>query len=231
MSSTPSTLPRVGDFENLAAAARAAGLKPNTVRCRIKRGIPLEQALLPKLPPRPGAQNAQQLRDLAEQHGIRVDTLRRRLNRGVPLDKAVQSHRVEDKAREAPINRKFDPDQIRYLLVSGTPHRRLSIELGCSPWLIAQIRYGYRYADVLPELDRWLKPTDQDRNRLCSDCLHHRKARVLNGHGTSTNTVIRCGLGLPDVINEGPRFARFCNAFLSQSPETQTETEGLEVAA
>jgi hypothetical protein len=117
----------------------------------------------------------------------------------------------------------FDEDQVRYIIDSYDSHKQLGRELGCSAWLIAQIRYGTKYASILPDLERWEKKSDNGTGTAavwCWSCIHCHPTKVEVSRG-NRKTVARCGLGLPDPIKEGARFARFCSAYTAQPQETQ----------
>ena len=50
-------------------------------------------------------------------------------------------------------------------------------------------------------------------NQTCWQCAHHRTYYIEVGR-KSTQPRVCCGLGLPDPVEEGARFARYCNVFL-----------------
>jgi hypothetical protein len=130
--------------------------------------------------------------------------------------------------------RLLSTEQTRMVLESHLPHLQIAKQLGCSAWTVAMIRYGDRYADVLPEIPRWERqPAKRSTPHpiSCWTCVHCQPLTIRTSSNKGNKTVARCGLGLPDPIEEGARFARFCNAFVSTAPETQTEVEGLEVVA
>jgi hypothetical protein len=130
--------------------------------------------------------------------------------------------------------RLFGAEQIRLILETQSPHKRIAEQLGCSAWTIAMVRFGDRYSDVLPEIPRWERqPSTRSTAHPvnCWNCIHGRSTTVRNANNTGSKNVVRCGLGLPDPIEEGARFARFCAAFVSTAAETQTELDQLEVVA
>ena len=134
------------------------------------------------------------------------------------------------------VPRLLSTEQTRMVLESHLPHKRIAAQLGCSAWTVAMIRYGDRYDDVLPDIPRWKRkaPTRQDYGPRpsCWKCVHCTPRRPAKDKNNRSNNILpRCGLGLPDPITEGARFARFCAAFVSTAPETQTEMEDLEVVA
>jgi len=133
-----------------------------------------------------------------------------------------------------PRPRILSTEQIRMVLESHLPHLQIAKQLGCSSWTVAMIRYGDRYADVLPDITRWERqPAKRSTAHpvSCWQCIHVRSFTIRTNNNKGSRVVPRCGLGLPDPIEDGARFARFCAAFVSTAPETQTEMEGLEVAA
>jgi len=130
--------------------------------------------------------------------------------------------------------RLLSTEQTRMVLESHLPHIQIAKQLGCSAWTVAMIRYGDRYADVLPDIPRWERQPAKrsDPHPIsCWTCIHCQPITIRTSRHAGNKVVARCGLGLPDPIEEGARFARFCAAFTSTAAETQTEMEGLEVVA
>ena len=120
---------------------------------------------------------------------------------------------------------RFTDEDVREMLTSQVPHNRIAKEFGCSSWLVAMIRYGRRYAETVPDVERWENTAVRGKARSCWDCLHCKGEWVRLPGSKGGKMLARCGLGLPDVISEGARFGRFCNAFIA-APERQ-DAEGV----
>lgn len=158
--------------------------------------------------------------EAARAAGVNPHVVQRRLRAGHPLEKALLP--VMPRPDTGP---RFTEDQIRMVLISCASHGQLAKQFNCSPWLIGMIRYGMRYATVLPHLERWQKPSERQSQLSCRGCIHHFVTNVRSGHGSSTKTAVRCGLGLPDVITEGAQFARFCSVYQAQETQQQQQEQ------
>lgn len=86
------------------------------------------------------------------------------------------------------------PEQVRQILLSTASDSALARRFKRSHTSIANLRTGRTYADLWPEIPR------RPPSRSCRDCQHWRGNR--------------CGLGFPDPIEEGLRFAADCESFL-----------------
>ena len=86
------------------------------------------------------------------------------------------------------------PEQVRHILTSRGATTAIAKELGISRWAVGLILRGDRHRNICPEIPR---PLDRARPENKGECVHWR------GH---------CGLELPDAIEEGREFCRFCGA-------------------
>lgn len=86
------------------------------------------------------------------------------------------------------------PDQIRRILTSRGTMPAIAQEVGTSRQVVANVLRGDRHRNICPEIPR---PLDRARPENKGECVHWR------GH---------CGLELPDAIEEGREFCRFCPA-------------------
>lgn len=99
--------------------------------------------------------------------------------------------------------RPLSPAQIHSILTSNATKTALAAEFKTSRTAIARIWSGDAYRDVHPEIPRPINrrrpsaPLDRARLENKGECVHWR------GH---------CGLDLPDAIEEGREFCRFCPA-------------------
>lgn len=85
-------------------------------------------------------------------------------------------------------------DQVyRALIDRGTSDIALAAELGVSRQAIQQIRIGKTWPTAFPELPR--RPQWRD----CTECRHWERGE--------------CGLGFPDPLEEGTRFAADCDLY------------------
>jgi len=91
-----------------------------------------------------------------------------------------------------------------------TPSKALAEQLGLSRQMVASIRIGRRYADVLPNLPR-VEPAAMQRT--CLDCtlFHHQPGR-LRDEGADVRIYGQCSIGIPEAA-ESLRYARGCGAF------------------
>jgi len=77
------------------------------------------------------------------------------------------------------------------------------------------IRFGHRYASVLPELPRADQAT---MLRTCSDCsLFDRRPERVQADGIDKRIIGRCSIGIPEA-SASIRFARGCGAFTEARP-------------
>ena len=86
-------------------------------------------------------------------------------------------------------------------------HAAISERFGCHRETVMMVRFGRRWADVVPELER-LDPTTYN-DATCYRCIHGRQAS--ENHGP-------CKLDIPEAAIDGPTYARGCGAYL---PEAQ----------
>ena len=88
----------------------------------------------------------------------------------------------------------LDAAQIHRILTSRGTMTAIAKELGTSRQVVANVLRGDRHRNICPEIPRSL---DRARLENKGECVHWR------GH---------CGLDLPDAIEEGREFCRFCPA-------------------
>lgn len=94
------------------------------------------------------------------------------------------------------VNRRFDDETIRDILLSDESNVRAGVRYGCTRELIRQIRTGRLYGDVLPDIPR---RRSQSRTMVCTKCKHWE--------------IDLCGFGFPDPLEEGPGFAADCSMY------------------
>jgi hypothetical protein len=154
------------------------------------------------------------LREECEQAGISIHTYRSRRNRqGMTHEEALQPRRINSHSLQ------FTDDQIFAILNSDTTLTALSKEYRCSKSTINAILTGQTYANVHPDIPR--RHGGPGVRVSCWYCEHHRSVSIRkNG---STINAVRCGIGLPDPIEEGATFARLCNAFVPTSRVANAE--------
>ena len=88
----------------------------------------------------------------------------------------------------------LDAAQIHRILTARGTMTAIAKELGTSRQVVANVLRGDRHRNICPEIPRSL---DRARLENKGECVHWR------GH---------CGLDLPDAIEEGREFCRFCGA-------------------
>lgn len=94
-------------------------------------------------------------------------------------------------------------------------HQQMARQVGLHPATVRKIRLGLLHKHVCPELARWEAPNRPLTARTCWNCAHHRVVYESKKDGTpSTKAAVRCGIGLPDPVHHGARFARDCAVFL-----------------
>jgi len=91
-----------------------------------------------------------------------------------------------------------------------TPSKAIAEQLGLSRQMVASIRIGRRYADVLPHLPR-VEPEAMQRTCLNCALFHHQPGR-LRDENSDTRTYGRCSIGIPEAA-ESLHYARGCGAF------------------
>lgn len=132
--------------------------------------------------------------------------------------------------------RKLSDDIVRAILTSSAGCAALGKQYNVSRETVRRIRYGYTYLNVLPDLPRWEEPKPRERsvvyNRTCWKCIHsafyfERK----NDKWKSTARKPACALGLPDPLEEGARFARWCAAYAEAPAGHEPICIGRDVAA
>jgi hypothetical protein len=175
-----------------------AGIPLNTVRKRLQRGIPLDEALANPRTHRSRAEAAQ-LRQECMRVGISIRSYYERRRSGMSHEQALQG------ANE----RRLDDEQVFDILMSDDTQTALAKKHRCSPWLIAQVRYGKRYEDIHPEIPR--RNQGAGRRVSCWHCIHCTK--VMERRNNTTVPVVRCGIGYPDVETDGAAFAKLCNSY------------------
>lgn len=110
-----------------------------------------------------------------------------------------QIHRGDGESRE---------ELVRSIL-SRSPletHAAIAEQLGCHRETVRLVRFGRRWADVAPELER-LDPAASGAN--CYLCCHWRQ-----GGGDNPGA---CTLGIPEAATDGQLYARGCGAYLAQA--------------
>lgn len=103
-------------------------------------------------------------------------------------------------------NRSLTDEQVEQILLSTRTINALAREYGVSRQTISYIRSGANYRHVRPDIPRGFS------SRRCSSCVHARYAHVAVESGRMAPRW-RCGLGLPDLEEEGLRFAAECSAY------------------
>lgn len=88
---------------------------------------------------------------------------------------------------------KLSPDAVRDILTSLESGAKLAVKHRCSRQAITAVRRGQIYPDLFPDLPRCAGTT-------CTRCVHWMAGDA-------------CGLGFPEPLHEGPRFAMYCSAF------------------
>lgn len=88
---------------------------------------------------------------------------------------------------------RLSPDQVRTILLSCDSGTQLAKRLGLHKETIYQVRRGLHYGHLFPELPR-------SSAASCTQCCHWSD----RGH---------CGLGFPDALSAGARYAQICSAF------------------
>jgi hypothetical protein len=82
---------------------------------------------------------------------------------------------------------------------------------------IRRIRVGEVYAHVRPDIPRWERPKRAYTTKSCWGCQHHRWYFEPRPDGSaSTKKRVKCGLGFPDPLVHGAKFARECSTFLDK---------------
>jgi hypothetical protein len=92
-------------------------------------------------------------------------------------------------------NRRLSPEEIRLVLTSSESLNTLARQLGKSKQALSQIRLGRTHQKMFPELPR--------RN-LYGSCYFCRYWR---------GGLDPCSQGVPDPVEEGPRFGADCDHF------------------
>ena len=100
------------------------------------------------------------------------------------------------------------PDQIRRILTSRGTMAAIAQEVGTSRQVVASVLRGDSRRNICPEIPR---PLDRARPENQGECVHWR------GH---------CGLELPDAIEEGREFCRFCGAHQATNHHIIENTNG-----
>lgn len=79
---------------------------------------------------------------------------------------------------------------------------------------IRRIRHGLMYAEVRPDIPRWERPRRSFAATTCWNCVHVMPYYEKKKDGTpSTRLTVACGIGLPDPLVHGAKFARECAIF------------------
>ena len=106
-----------------------------------------------------------------------------------------------------------DNGQSREALVRGIlgrspleTHAAIAERFGCHRETVMMVRFGLRWADVAPELERLDLTAYNDAN--CYRCIHGRPAS--ENHGP-------CRLDIPEAAIDGPTYARGCGAYLPEA--------------
>lgn len=91
---------------------------------------------------------------------------------------------------------RLNPDQVRTILLSCDSGAAVARQLGLHKETVYQVRRGLHYTQLFPELPR-------SSAASCTQCCHWCDQ---GDHG-------HCGLGFPDALSVGARYAQICSAF------------------
>lgn len=95
-------------------------------------------------------------------------------------------------------NRTLTEEQIVEILTSCETSTKLGRDLGRDPSTIRNIRNGYSYKDVRPDIPRIKSSEIPSETRFCCDCIHR-----LNG---------KCTMGFPES-QRNAKFAQVCSIY------------------
>ena len=124
---------------------------------------------------------------------------------GVSRQSAWKIRRGQIHQSAADRSTKAREDLVRSIL-SRSPletHAAIAEQLGCHRETVRLVRFGHRWADVVPDLER-LDPAASGAN--CYLCCHWSQGK---DQGT-------CTLGIPEAATDGQLYARGCGAYLPQ---------------
>jgi hypothetical protein len=103
--------------------------------------------------------------------------------------------------------------------LSNTQMGRL---LDLHPSTINRIRIGRMHGNIRPDIARW-QPALHTSKASCWSCQHVETYYETRPDGSSSSRpIVKCGIGLPDPLVHGPKFARDCSIFLNkeESPDS-----------
>lgn len=123
--------------------------------------------------------------------------------------------------------RALTEDQVVQILTSDARNSAIAREFGLTAETIRRVRQGQHYAEIRPDIPRWEPKPQASQGCSCWNCIHHRTYMVQRNDGSSsTERAVRCGIGLPDPLHHGPRFAAMCASFIHQDHARLEMTHG-----
>jgi hypothetical protein len=115
---------------------------------------------------------------------------------------------------------------VRILTETDLGNDEMAERLGVCRETVRRIRVGLTCSNIRPDIPRWSKRKRRVKIQSCWDCIHAAPFyELVKGSTHSTRQRIACGLGFPDPLECGARFASQCSVFIhkdDQAPLVKT---------